>query len=122
MIGKNNVYAIGDCAANHDKPLAMLAQVANQQGIYLAKCMNNKDEESLFDYKFLGAMASLGTFKAVVELGPNVPESASKLKGFIAFLLWRSAYWSMSVSITNKILIPMFWFKSYFFGRDISKF
>lgn len=100
----------------------MLAQVANQQGIYLARCFNSNDEKTLFQYKFMGAMASLGTFKAVAELGPNVPESASKLKGFAAFLLWRSAYWSMSVSITNKILIPMFWFKSYFFGRDISKF
>ena len=116
------MYAIGDCAANHEKPLAMLAQVANQQGIYLAKCFNSKDEASLFQYKFLGAMASLGTFKAVAELGPNVPEPASKLKGFAAFVLWRTAYWSMNVSITNKILIPMFWFKSYFFGRDISKF
>ena len=122
VIGKNNVYAIGDCAAHHEKPLAMLAQVANQQGIYLAKCFNNQDQSNLFEYKFLGAMASLGTFKAVAELGPNVPEPASKLKGFAAFVLWRTAYWSMNVSITNKILIPMFWFKSFFFGRDISKF
>ena len=116
------MYAIGDCAAHKEKPLAMLAQVANQQGIYLAKCLNNRDHQSLFQYKFLGAMASLGTFKAVAELGPNVPEGAGKVKGIVAFLLWRSAYWSMSVSITNKILIPMFWFKSFFFGRDISKF
>ena len=122
VLGKKNVYAVGDCAANHKKPLAMLAQVANQQGIYLAKCLNGNDDTTLFQYKFMGAMASLGTFKAVAELGSSVPEPASKLKGFAAFLLWRSAYWSMSVSLTNKILIPMFWFKSFFFGRDISKF
>ena len=100
------MYAIGDCAAHYEKPLAMLAQVASQQGIYLAKYLNSNDEGSVFQYKFMGAMASLGTFNAVAELGPTVPEPASKLKGIVAFLLWRSAYWSMSVSITNKILIP----------------
>ena len=26
------------------------------------------------------------------------------------------------VSLTNKLLIPMYWFKSFWFGRDISKF
>lgn len=122
MIGLDNVYSIGDCAAHDEKPLAMLAQVANQQGIYLARCLNHNDNTAIFEYRFMGAMASLGLFKAVAELGPNVPSSASKLKGFSAFLLWRSAYWSMSVSITNKILIPMYWFKSFFFGRDVSKF
>ena len=117
----DNVYAIGDCAAHHEKPLAMLAQVANQQGIHLSRSLNHNDETS-FQYKFMGAMASLGTFNAVAELGSNVPHPASRLTGIAAFLVWRSAYWSMTVSITNKILIPMFWFKSYFFGRDISKF
>lgn len=34
----------------------------------------------------------------------------------------RSAYWTKSVSIQNKILIPMYWFKSWIFGRDISGF
>ena len=29
--GQNDVYALGDCAVNPEKPLAMLAQVANQQ-------------------------------------------------------------------------------------------
>lgn len=122
VIRKNNVYAIGDCAANHKTPLAMLAQVANQQAIYLAKSLNSNGENGLFEYKFMGAMVSLGTFKAVAELASDVPVPAGKLKGFSAFLLWRSAYWSMSVSIANKMLIPMYWFKSYFFGRDISKF
>ena len=103
----------------------MLAQVANQQGMYLAKAFNDKDFNSKFEYKFMGAMACLGTLKGIAELGPMgdmIPEAAGKLKGFLAFLLWRSAYWSMSVSATNKMLIPMYWFKSHVFGRDISKF
>ena len=84
VIGKSNVFAIGDCAANHEEALGMLAQVANQQGRYLAKKLNAKEENILFEYKFLGAMASLGTFKGVADLGPIVPGSAGKLKGLIA--------------------------------------
>lgn len=113
--GHSDVFAVGDCAVSSNKPLAMLAQVANQQGIHLAKCLN-KGSLVPFDYKFGGAMAQLGAFKAVAQT--NGP----KLKGFLAFAVWRSAYWTMSVSLANKILIPMYWFKQFFFGRDISKF
>lgn len=44
------------------------------------------------------------------------------MKGFLAFLLWRSAYWTKQVSIQNKVLIPMYWFKTALFGRDVSSF
>ena len=93
----------------------MLAQVANQQGKYLAKSLN-KGSNKPFRYIFMGSMAQLGTWNAVADL--NGP----KVTGLAAFLAWRSAYWGYQVSVTNKILIPMYWFKSFFFGRDISKF
>eukprot|EP00092_Neocalanus_flemingeri_P013049 GFUD01014061.1.p1 GENE.GFUD01014061.1~~GFUD01014061.1.p1 ORF type:complete len:468 (+),score=122.49 GFUD01014061.1:108-1511(+) len=110
-----DVYALGDCAVSQTRPLAMLAQVANQQGKYLGKVFN-KDLEKPFKYVFMGSMAQLGTWKAVADLnGPTVT-------GLAAFVAWRSAYWGYQVSVTNKILIPMYWFKSYWFGRDISKF
>jgi len=113
--GHQGVYALGDCAVSEDRPLAQLAQVANQQGKYLGKVLN-KDIEKPFKYVFMGSMAQLGTWNAVADLdGPTVT-------GLAAFLAWRSAYWGYQVSITNKILIPMYWFKSYWFGRDISKF
>ena len=115
VTGKNNVFALGDCAVSHSQPLAMLAQVANQQGKYLARTLN-KDQEKPFRYVFMGSMAQLGSWNAVADLnGPTVT-------GLAAFLAWRSAYWGYQVSVTNKILIPMYWFKSYWFGRDISKF
>lgn len=44
------------------------------------------------------------------------------LKGVLAFLLWRAAYWTKQVSLQNKMLIPMHWLKSLLFGRDISRF
>ena len=44
------------------------------------------------------------------------------LTGVTAFASWRGAYLSKQVSVQNMILIPMFWFKSWLFGRDISRF
>ena len=115
VIGKESVFAIGDCARIQDLPLAMLAQVANQQGKFLGKCLN-KDKDMPFRYVNMGSMAQLGTYDAVADL------KGGKLSGLSAFIAWRTAYWTYSVSISNKLLIPMYWFKSYWFGRDISKF
>merc|ERR1719481_1109101 len=58
--GVSGVYALGDCAVSSERPLAMLAQVANQQGKYLARQLNRGTEEK-FKYMFMGSMAQLGT-------------------------------------------------------------
>ena len=113
--GVDGVFALGDCAVSQDKPLAMLAQVANQQGKYLGNAFN-KDIDKPFSYIFMGSMAQLGTRKAVADLNGPI------LMGLPAFLAWRSAYWVYQVSITNKLLLAMYWFKADWFGRDISKF
>lgn len=136
---KSLTFALGDCAGNIDKPLPPLAQVAMQQGIYLAKllnkiniqeCLNNPlniNKEKEFKYSHLGSMASVGDWKAVYDSRSIDSNKVNKIdippiKGFIAFLMWRSAYWTRTVSISNKMLIPMYWFKSTIFGRDISRF
>ena len=100
---KKNAFAIGDCAAHKENPLPMLAQVANQQGKHLADIFNKNDLERPFKFQFRGSMAQLGLFQAVADL----PLGGAKLTGFAAFLTWRSAYWTLTVSIANKILIPM---------------
>ena len=118
--GHYGVYAIGDCAANPNEPLPMIAQAAKQQATYLGKVFN-KGLDKPFNFQFMGSMTQLGTWHGVMK-GPSVGGKEFKLKGVIAWIIWRSAYWGYQVSITNKILIPMYWFKSYWFGRDISKF
>jgi len=164
------VFSLGDCAGDIKDPLPSLAQVAAQQGFYLARCLNStkgdlnilkecyppitnasnglngSSSHSIpkFKYRHLGSMAAVGGFKAIVDatefgkdhLDPPPPRgteiqgkdedigdgSRLTMKGFMAWLAWRSAYWTKTVSISNKILIPMFWFKSFVFGRDISRF
>ncbi|KAL4857936.1 Internal alternative NAD(P)H-ubiquinone oxidoreductase A2 [Chlorella vulgaris] len=92
-----NVYALGDCCANSDTPLPALAQVAEQQGKWLAKVLNQaagkleREEPPPFVYKHLGSMASIGGASAVIELGdPKQPKAS--LAGFTSWLAWRSAY------------------------------
>lgn len=167
------VYAIGDCAGHYEKPLAALAQVANQQGRYLAQTVSTligvdttltttdttfntttstdttttttntttspdstldstttdttTDTNTLppFKYAHLGSMASVGSWKGVLDTTgvDGLPDKMKGgLSGFVAFILWRAVYFSKQVSFTNMLLIPMYWFKSAVLGRDISRF
>jgi len=128
---EGSIWAIGDAANAVDEtgvPLPQLAQVARQQGIYLGQIFNGeqKEDEKPFRFFSLGSMASLGEMKGVYD-GSKVGEPGKEkkqpmMKGLLALLLWRFAYWGRQTSLVNKILIPMHWFKSMIFGRDISRF
>jgi NADH dehydrogenase FAD-containing subunit len=49
--GEKNIYAIGDCATIEDYWLPQTAQVANQQGQYLAKALG-MDESKTKPFEF----------------------------------------------------------------------
>ncbi|KAF9193936.1 hypothetical protein BGZ51_001629 [Haplosporangium sp. Z 767] len=124
-----NVYALGDCATIKDHELPQTAQVANQQAIYLRKALNKlakQPEKSLtdvtgpFSFKNLGSMAYIGNWEAVVDM-TKINENA-KESGTLAWVFWRSSYLTMSVSARNKMVIPMYWFLTWIFGRDVSSF
>jgi NADH dehydrogenase FAD-containing subunit len=79
-------------------------------------------------YAHMLSMATRGEGEAVIDTSginkaPGTkPEKGHALTGMAAFALWRGAYLTRQVSITNKILILMYWFKTAVFGRDISRF
>jgi NADH dehydrogenase FAD-containing subunit len=101
----NNVYALGDCAILEGTNYPATAQVASQKAVWLAKRLNKGDiEKAGFTYKNLGVMAYIGNWNAVVQGG-----SGGNISGRAAWILWRGAYLTKSVSIRNKILIPMYW-------------
>ena len=125
---EGSIWAIGDAAVCDTEPHAQLAQVARQQGLYLADVLSGKqkDDEKPFKFFNLGSMASLGEMKGIYD-GSNVgvkgmEVSVPKIKGLVALLMWRFAYWGRQTSIENKFLIPMHWLKSFLFGRDVSRF
>ncbi|KAI1316763.1 hypothetical protein EDD11_009501 [Mortierella claussenii] len=124
-----HVYALGDCATIKDHELPQTAQVANQQAIWLRKALNKlakQPEKSLtdvaepFSFKNLGSMAYIGNWEAVVDM-TKINEKA-KESGRLAWIFWRSSYLTMSVSLRNKMIIPMYWFMTWVFGRDVSSF
>ncbi|KAF9992394.1 hypothetical protein BGZ79_003120 [Entomortierella chlamydospora] len=124
-----NVYALGDCATIQDHELPQTAQVANQQAIWLRKALNKlakQPEKSLtdvtgpFSFKNLGSMAYIGNWEAVVDM-TKINDKA-KESGRFAWVFWRSSYLTMSVSMRNKMLIPMYWLATWVFGRDVVSF
>jgi len=77
----------------------------------------------IFSYMNRGAMAGMGFGGGVADLTKtDMPLPKVATSGVAAFLMWRSVYLTKQVSYTNMILIPMYWFKSFVFGRDISRF
>lgn len=117
--GTQNVYAIGDCSSVENENLAPTAQVAQQEGEYLARRLNqlvrNREPEN-FEYHHRGMLAYLGNNRAIADL-QNV-----KARGFTTWLFWRSAYLTKLVSLKNKILVASDWLQTFIFGRDISRF
>lgn len=112
-----DVYAIGDCAVISGQVLPATAQVASQKAVYLAKRFNKGDVDmQTFRFKNLGVMTYLGNWKAIHQ------SSLDDLTGWAAWVLWRTAYLTRSMSVRNKIIVPFYWAVSWIFGRDISRF
>ncbi|KAI9847313.1 MAG: hypothetical protein M1837_002900 [Sclerophora amabilis] len=113
-----DVFALGDCAILENVALPATAQVANQKAKWLGKRLNKGDfDTQAFAFKNLGAMAYLGSRRAAVGTGND-----KEITGRAAWLLWRSAYVGLAVSWRNRILIPVYWFINWVFGRNISRY
>ena len=113
-----DVFAIGDCAVIQDNALPATAQVASQQAVYLGKRLGDKkrDDPTVFTFRNWGTMAYLGGWRAIHQKGVD------ELKGRAAWILWRTAYLTKSMSWRNKMKIPVYWLITWLFGRDISRF
>ncbi|CAL0315624.1 unnamed protein product [Lupinus luteus] len=135
-----DVFAIGDCSGyveSTGKPtLPALAQVAERQGKYLANLLNkigkanggrraNSVEDieigDPFVYKHLGSMATVGSYKALVDLRHSKEGKGLSLAGFISWFIWRSAYLTRVISWRNRFYVAINWATTLVFGRDISR-
>ncbi|KNB20127.1 NADH dehydrogenase [Fusarium oxysporum f. sp. lycopersici 4287] len=117
------VYAIGDCAVMEREALPATAQVASQQAKYLAKALNKYgsckavgNKSKPFVFLNLGTIAYIGSWRAIAQ------SSSEGLTGRLAWVLWRGAYITRSMSIRNKIMVLVHWIMTWLFGRDISRF
>jgi NADH dehydrogenase FAD-containing subunit len=144
-----SILVLGDAAAaeRDDSFLPQTAQVAGQQGAYVARLFNRDydltqtppvyydDKEAIdkawlnvrglkeapgFDFLNLGLLAYVGDKQALsqVQLG-DFP--IASYAGSISFVLWRSVYLVKQVATRNRVLVSFDWLKSNLFGRDITR-
>jgi NADH dehydrogenase FAD-containing subunit len=144
VCGAPGVWALGDCVTIDQKPLPATAQVASQQGAFLARLFTRNYDLSGaapkivgakqglvqqfgdadgyakgFNFLNLGILAYLGDSKALAQV--NVDESVVKGTGAAGFALWRSVYLSKQVSWRNRALVAIDWAKIRLFGRDMTR-
>ncbi len=115
----DHVFAIGDCSVVEGTPLPATAQVAQQQGKYLAQCLNARvrgGKIKPFAYKHLGMLAYIGNNRALADL------ETFKGRGWTTWVFWRSTYLSRIVSLRNKFSVLTDWIRARIFGRDTSQF
>ena len=112
--GTTNIYAIGDIAymetPRYPTGHPQLANVAINQGKTLAqnllKLVKGK-EQTDYEYKDLGSMATVGKHKAVVDL-PFL-----KFHGYIAWFFWMFLHLMLILSVRNKLQIFFNWAWNY---------
>ncbi len=115
VAGLNNVFAIGDAAAqilpDYPQGLPGVAPVAMQHGERLGKnliSLLKGEEMKPFVYKDKGALATIGRNKAVADLGKL------HLHGFIAWLIWIFVHLMSLVGFTNRLIVFLSWASTYF--------
>lgn len=110
--GLDDIYAIGDIGLltteKYPKGLPQLAQVAIQQGRFLAKSLNSGKFDKPFRYADKGSMATIGRNRAVADL------HGIHLSGFVAWLAWMFIHLISLLGMRNKINVVINWIWAYF--------
>jgi len=118
------------------RALPATAQVASQQGRYVADLLNqvtdlkatDLEEKKLkpFRYKHMGALAYVGGDEAVLDFTGSKPIldlfSLKPLSGRGAAYLWKSFYFTEMFTGRTKTLLAFDWVRTQVFGRDISRY
>ena len=115
VMGCDNVYAIGDICfmetTLYPKGHPQVANVAINQAKFLSKNLNSESygkSKIAYEYNDLGAMATIGRNKAVVDWG------SINLKGYFAWLIWMFLHLMLILSVRNKLIIFINWAWAYF--------
>ena len=111
--GRANVFAAGDQASfahQGGKPLPGVAQVAIQEGRFLASTIRGDvagKPRGKFRYKDKGQMATIGRSSAIVEIG------SFHLTGFVAWLTWLAVHIYFLTGFKNRLIVVTQWAWSY---------
>ncbi len=109
--GRDNIWAIGDCAAIPHlagkgicPPTAQFAiREAKVLAYNIAASLSGWDKKE-FRFKALGMMGALGHQSAVAELF-----GMFKFSGLFAWILWRMIYWIKLPGMSRKVKVALTW-------------
>lgn len=110
--GLEDIFAIGDIGLmtteKYPRGLPQLAQVAIQQGKYLAKCLDKDSWDKPFSYIDKGSMATIGRNRAAADI------HGIHLSGFAAWLAWMFIHLISLLGMRNRISVLVSWTWAYF--------
>jgi len=107
--GHPEIFVIGDLAhfEQDGKPLAGVAQVAMQQGSYVAKTIAKRVRgermEKPFRYWDKGSLAVIGRASAVADI------AGLHVSGLLAWLIWLFIHLMYLVEFSNRLLVFIHW-------------
>jgi NADH:quinone reductase (non-electrogenic) len=115
--GHPEIFVIGDLMSLDNLP--GVAQVAMQQGKYVAKEIGNRlrgrAPQPPFHYRDKGSMATVSRFHAVASVGSHI-----RLAGFIAWLMWLAVHIVYLIGFKNRVTTLLHWAVT-FIGRGRSE-
>ena len=119
VAGTTNIHAIGDVALDTSDPQwpkghPQVAPVAIQQATHLAKNLLRKPGEAWvpFKYRDKGAMATIGRYKAVVDIGKL------KFGGPVAWFMWLFVHLMSIVGFRSRVMVLTHWAWKYLSWRN----
>ena len=119
--GYNNVWAVGDCAripsGVEGQYCPPTGQYAVREGAHVAKNIRaSMLGEPLTDFHYTehGKMGALGHRNAIAQIFGRI-----HLSGWLAYFLWRTAYWWMLPGLDRKTRVGVDWFLDLFLPRDL---
>ena len=119
--GHPEIFVIGDTASfeENGKPLPGVAQVAMQQGRYVAKvihnCIAGKPAPGPFSYFDKGSMAVVGKGFAVLQSGKV------QVSGFGAWLTWAAVHLQFLATSSLRLTVFLQWVWTYVTGQRGSR-
>jgi len=119
--GFDNIWSLGDCALIPNPKEEGFCPPTAQFAVRQAKtCANNivaaidGKPQSDFTFTELGKMASLGHRRAIIRMFDRV-----NLHGFVAWIVWRMAYWVKLPGFDRKVKVGMSWLMDIVCGREL---
>ena len=119
--GWPGVWAIGDCAAIRQVDGQISPPTAQHALRQARTCAENivasfrGTPKKIFGFTGLGKLGSLGRRSAVAEI------FGIKLKGLVAWVLWRGVYMTKFPGLDGQIRLIADWFLDVFLPRDITQ-